>query len=182
MARAPLFDPTTGQEFIDQWQRLDWQLLDDSNVHRCPDDDALEAICAELSELGYLVHRLDAQSWADAAALHTALATALDFPAYYGRNLDALDDVLRDVAEYDYGSDPATTGTVLALAGYHAFAEREPVVAQDLLDIFARNARHGLLVGHPMLCLITAGQDFAPVGATPVLPALPPPQPSTTSE
>lgn len=178
MARALIFDPTR-DDFAGSWQRLDWQLLQSSNVHRYRDDEALETTCAGLAELGYLLHRLDASEWADAAALHTALATALDFPDYYGRNLDALEDVLRDVAEYMYGSNSATTGTVLALAGYDTFAEREPVLAQHLLDGFARSARRGLLVGHPMLCLVTAGREFAEVGATPVMPALPPVQPST---
>lgn len=181
MVRALIFDPTR-DDFVASWQRLDWQLLQNSNVHRYRDDDALETTCAGLAALGYHLHRLNTSGWADAAALHTALATALDFPSYYGRNLDALNDVLHDVAEYRYGSSSATTGTVLALAGYDTFAEREPALAQHLLDSFARNARYGLLIGHPMLCLVTAEQEFADVGAAPVMPALPPLQPSAPSE
>lgn len=108
MVRAP-FDSPGWQESATSGQRLDWQLLQNSHVHRYRDGHALEATCAGLTELGYLVHRLDAQGWADAAALRTALATTLNFPSYYGRNLDALGDVLSDVAEYAYGSDSTTT-------------------------------------------------------------------------
>lgn len=35
----------------------------------------------------------------DRMALHQALATQLDFPAYYGNNLDAMYDVLTSVSE-----------------------------------------------------------------------------------
>ena len=58
----------------------------------------------------HLVHHLDAATRRTEDDLHDALASALSFPGYYGRNLNALNDVLGDVAEYAYGSDPDTTG------------------------------------------------------------------------
>ena len=106
--------------------------------------------------------------------MHTALAAELNFPSYYGHNLDALNDVFRDIGEYRYGSDPSTTGTVLVLARYGSFTLYNSKLAHTLLDIFARNARLGLLVGHPMLCLISAKNDFPAVGATPVVLSLAP--------
>lgn len=42
---------------------------------------------------------LDGASLPDSEALHRALETALDFPAWYGHNLDALYDCLTDLAE-----------------------------------------------------------------------------------
>ena len=42
---------------------------------------------------------LDAAASRDVASFHGAVAEALDFPDYYGRNLDALNDCLGDVAE-----------------------------------------------------------------------------------
>jgi hypothetical protein len=177
VARTLVFD-ATAPDFARQWQRLDWQLLQNSSVHRYRRDDEMERTAEGLAGLGYAIHRLDASHWRHEDAMHTALAAELEFPRYYGRNLDALNDVFTDIAEYDYGSDPNTTGTVLVLAGYESFTRHNPELARSLLEIFARGARHGLLVGHPMLCLISAIYDFPVVGATPVVLSLAPPETS----
>jgi hypothetical protein len=168
-----VFD-ATAPDFAQQWQRLDWQLLQNSSVHRYGSDDEMERTAAGLARLGYAIHHLDAGSWRSEDDMHTALAAELNFPSYYGRNLDALNDVFSDVAEYCYGSDPSTTGTVLVLADYDSFTAHDSKSAHALLEIFARNARLGLLVGHPMLCLISAKNDFPDVGSTPVLLSLAP--------
>lgn len=53
---------------------------------------------------------------ADIDALHAALAEGLGFPAWYGRNLDALYDVLTDIREgvtltiYDWDALTDTLG------------------------------------------------------------------------
>ena len=74
---------------------------------------------------------LDLAGAADASGLHTALATALDFPDYYGRNLDALNDCLGDLADRGRGvpvlfwqdwvdleaADPRLFATVAGLLG-----------------------------------------------------------------
>jgi hypothetical protein len=173
MARPLVFD-ATAPDFAQQWQRLDWQLLQNSSVHRYRSDDEMECTATGLAGLGYAVHHLDAGNWRHEDEMHTALAAKLNFPSYYGRNLDALNDVFRDIAEYRYGSDPSTTGTVLVLAGYGSFTRHNSKLAHALLEIFAGNARRGLLVGHLMLCLISAKNDFPEVGATPVVLSLAP--------
>jgi hypothetical protein len=173
VARNLVFDATV-RDFSGQWQRLDWQLLQNSSVHRYRSDAEMERTATGLGRLGYAMHRLDAGSWRHEDEMHSALAAELHFPSYYGRNLDALNDVLSDVAEYRYGSDPETTGTVLVLSGYEPFAQRAPRLAHTLLNIFAVNARLGLLVGHPMLCLVGAATDFPDVGATHVILSLAP--------
>ena len=43
--------------------------------------------------------RLDVTNISTVKALHIYLAYMLDFPAYYGKNLDALHDLLGDIAE-----------------------------------------------------------------------------------
>jgi RNAse (barnase) inhibitor barstar len=57
--------------------------------------------------------------------LHGALADALGFPDWYGRNLDALADCLRDV-------DPAT---VLLVDAWGAVARAEPRVFAIALEL-----------------------------------------------
>ncbi|WP_203863650.1 barstar family protein [Planobispora rosea] len=120
---------------------------------------------------GYEVVRWDASGWMTEDDLHRDFAQALDFPAYYGRNLDALNDCLDDVASGDYGVSSEATGLVLVLIGYDRFAARCPEVAQRVLDIIARNARSAILVGHRMFCLVQSddpGIVFQSVGATAV--------------
>ena len=56
--------------------------------------DVLRASVNWLGERGYLVVDMDASRWSDEQAMHSDLAGALDFPDYYGHNLDALNDCL----------------------------------------------------------------------------------------
>lgn len=153
-----------------QWQRLDWLLLQNSNVHQCSDGGNLAVAMAALGALGYRVLRADAGMWQDTNDMHDALASTLDFPDDCGRNLDALDDVLQDVAMFERGSDVAATGTVLGLAGYQNFMSREPETAHAFLDIWANEARMALIVDHPMILLVEASVPFDKrVGGTPVM-------------
>ena len=76
---------------------------------------------------GYDVVRLNASDWVEEADLHRELAAALEFPSYYGKNLDALNDCMRDVVTCDYGTSPEATGLVLAFTGYDRFAAHCPL-------------------------------------------------------
>ena len=103
--------------------------------------------------------------------MHSDFAQSFDFPDYYGRNLDALNDCLRDVAFYQYGARRDSSGTVLVLNHFDSFARADRGVAQALLDICGDVARMALLVGHRILCLVQSDDpeiEFDPVGATPV--------------
>lgn len=135
-------------------------------LYQRPVDD----ICDWLTEHGYQLVRL-AAGWDTQADFHHDIKVALDFPDYYGANLDAFNDCMRDVATYDYGASRDATGTVLVFTGYDAFARREPHAAQAILDIIAGTARFAMLFGHRMLCLVQSNDPnigFDPVGATPV--------------
>lgn len=149
----------------------DFHLLKNGPVTLFHRQEALDATLATLVDLGYLVHRLDARTWATQADFAAAVKQELDFPDYFGGNLDAFNDCLRDVAAFAYGADRDSAGTVLVFAGYDTFAAHDPRAAQVVLDIFADNARVGLLHGHRMVCLVQSDDRdlrFAPVGATPV--------------
>ncbi len=72
-----------------------------------------------------------------AGDFHTAIAAALGFPAYYGRNLDALADCLSDCS----GSQ------VLLWDDWGVFARAEPRTAAIALDLLGSSRITTLLRG-----------------------------------
>ncbi|QYN21655.1 barstar family protein [Amycolatopsis sp. DSM 110486] len=55
---------------------------------------------------------------------------------HYGKNLDALNDCLSDVAAGDYGPALGATGFVLGLRHYDKFGAAQDGTAHAVLDIF----------------------------------------------
>ncbi|MFD4467529.1 barstar family protein [Rhodococcus sp. NPDC058505] len=169
MPRRALFDPSDRDRFNAERQRFDWSLLQNGSVHRYDTAFHLRAACDRLAGLGYLVHRIDGSRWTSASDMFDALADAMSYRRSYGGSTSALADVFADVGAFDFGSDPATTGTVLAIAGFDTVAGTDRRTAHLVLDHFAREARLAGLYGHPMLCLVeSAARDLGPVGGVDV--------------
>jgi hypothetical protein len=127
----------------------------------------LRATIEALREAGYYVVEVDARPWRTVADMHRGLARALDFPDYYGENLDAFNDCFGE-----FGFPPGATGNVVALIGYDGFAGLFPDQAHAVVDIIAGQSRSALLYGHHLICLVQADDPhFAlpPVGATPAV-------------
>lgn len=121
----------------------------------------------------YRVAEFDAESWPSDAEMYDDISAALDFPDHFGRNLDALNDCMRDVVSGDYGWDAdSNTGLVIVLRAFDAFTAVDRRIAQTMLDIFADHARYALLIGHRVICLIQSNDPslaFDPMGAMPVM-------------
>jgi RNAse (barnase) inhibitor barstar len=150
----------------DDWQRLDWHLLRASAVTMYYDPDVLAKDVAWLEKHDYRVRTIQTAEIASPAALLAAFAESLQFPDYFGRNLDALNDCLSDLDIPDDG------GLVLILQDYDAFSRRFPSLAHQILDICASNSRIFLLTGKRFVILMSSRDPritFDPVGATPVL-------------
>ncbi len=79
---------------------------------------------------------------------------ALDFPAYYGRNLDALDDCLSDVVAREYGWQPSAAGLALVFLGFYRFAAALPDFATALVDILVTQARGAAEAGATVALLL----------------------------
>lgn len=169
MVRSALFDPTDHDLFSEQRQRFDWSLLQNGNVFRYDTFFELDSACGRLTGLGYLVHRIDAHAWTSVEDMYDAFAEAMSYRRSYGGGLGAFSDVFADVGTYVFGSDPETTGTVLAIAGFDTLMGVDARTARVILDVFAREARLAGLYGHPMLCLVeSTATDLGPVGGTDV--------------
>jgi Barstar (barnase inhibitor) len=149
-----------------------YELLKNSPVTLFRRPEILDQVLGWLTEHNYRLIRLDASRWAAEADFHRDIPATLDFPDYYGQNLNAFNDCLRDVTTYEYGAARDTTGTVLLFLRYDDFTKREPYAAQSILDIVATQARDAMLFGHRMLCLVQSNDptiEFDPVGAASVM-------------
>lgn len=73
--------------------------------------------------------KLDLSNVADEEAFHDIVAAKLEFPAYYGRNLDALWDCLTDLAADHPGIE-------FSLSGLGRFRRDHPKWANHALDCF----------------------------------------------
>lgn len=125
-----------------------------------------------LLDHGYQVVEWDTSAWPAETDMLRGVGEALHFPDYYGRNLDALNDCMRDVVTGAYGWDPDSTGLVLVLRRYDAFTVLHPQRAQALLDIFADHSRSAALFGRRLIVLVQSDDPrirYEPVGATPVM-------------
>jgi hypothetical protein len=132
----------------------------------------LEQTAAALREAGYHVVRADASRWLSVKDMHGDLSRVFGFPGYYGGNLDAFNDCLRDVTGREYGFPEDATGLVLVLTGFDEFTREFPDQAHGLLDVFAVRSRSAMLSGEHLICLVQSddpGFWLAPVGATAVV-------------
>jgi RNAse (barnase) inhibitor barstar len=148
-----------------EWERLDWQLLQISPVTLYFQQQVLESDVFWFATEGYRVRSLKAGAYSSPEALLVALADLLSFPDYFGRNLDAFNDCLRDVEVPELG------GLLLVLEGFGMFANFFRYESQAILDICASQSRCFLLTGRRFLVLVQADDpdiSFEPVGATPV--------------
>ncbi len=81
---------------------VDYQLVVNGFVSMFWAQHVLDTTLQWLSARDYQLVTLQAGEWRQTKDLHQAFAEALDFPNYYGKNLDALNDCLRDVALGEY--------------------------------------------------------------------------------
>ncbi|HEY9294087.1 MAG TPA: barstar family protein [Microlunatus sp.] len=85
------------------------------------------AITEPLTAAGWTVRVLD--HFDDRAGFYRGVAAVLDFPSYFGHNLDALWDCLRDV--------PGPTALIIF---WQRFADRDPRSALRIRSVLAERA------------------------------------------
>jgi hypothetical protein len=132
---------------------LDYRLAAGGFVTLFWSTDVLQSTVGWLTAQGYRVIDFDASRWRDGQDMHADFAPALNFPAYYGRSLHALNDCLNDVAVGDYGLADGDAGLAVVIRRIDLFMQRQPVVAHHLLDALAGTARGAALFGNRILCL-----------------------------
>lgn len=153
-------------EESEEFARLDWRLLQNGSVTLYLRPEFLAEDGAWLRAHEYRLDSFDCSAWASELLMHEALAAGLDFPEYYGRNLDAFNDCISGI------DIPGESGRVLVFTRYDLFAARFTRAAWVVLDILETQSRFLLLFGRRLLTLVQSddpGISFKPVGARPVM-------------
>lgn len=146
--------PFTQQE--EHENRLDWQILRDGSIALYWRREFLDEDILWFRQHNYQIFSFNCDRWASSEEMHADFQRTLNFPGYYGRNLDALNDCLGDLAVPDAG------GTALALSRFDAYAKgpgAAPLAsgrpeAEIVLDLLARASRFFLLTGRRLLTLV----------------------------
>ena len=150
----------------EDFQRLDWTLLQNGAINLYLRRELLAEDAAWLKAHNYQLDNFDCSAWGREEDMHEALASGLEFPDYYGRNLDALNDCIGDL------EIPEESGRVLIFHRYDAFAAQFPRAAWVILDIIESKSRFLLLFAKRLFALVQSDDpklSFEAVGAHPVM-------------
>ena len=127
----------------DDYQRLDWALLQNGAISLYHSSVIFAEDTAWLAAHGYVVHNFDCAAWESEDDFHDAVSDALKFPGYYGRNIAAFNDCLSGI------DIPEQGGCTLAFRRYDHFAAQQPQFAQWVLEDIQQNSRRMSLWGLP---------------------------------
>ncbi len=146
----------------DHHDRLDWQILQNGWTSLYFNAKLLKEDVEWFKKENFKVITLDCSQWTSRESVLLGIGKSLNFPAYYGKNLSALNDCLWDV-------EIPEAGLVIAFTSFDVI---EKELAYQLLDIFASNSRSHFLFGDKLITLVQVNDpqyDCEPVGASPVL-------------
>jgi RNAse (barnase) inhibitor barstar len=166
--QAAATEPWRSARKVHQMSDAGFELLRLSPLTRFADPAMMAEEVRDLEADGYHCVTLDCAAWAGEADFHTAAATALSFPDYYGHNLDALNDCIKSI---DVGGH---RGLVLVFTHWEAFARVAGDRAWHVLDIIACASRFRLVYGERLLALVHVADpelQFEPVGRVGVVPS-----------
>jgi RNAse (barnase) inhibitor barstar len=137
----------------DDFDRLDWEILRNGPTYLYFSREVLAADVEWFRQHGYRIHTFDCSTWTSERALHDQLSHAFRFPAYYGRNLVALEECFCDI------DVPQEGGVALVLTSFDAFAKRAPDDSWHVLNIIALTSRYVLLMGKRLVALIQSNDE-----------------------
>jgi hypothetical protein len=145
---------------------LDYVVIRDGGITIYRNLGYLEEDVQWLQDKRYRIHRVDCANWASENAMHESLQSALSFPDYYGKNFDALNDVVPDLEVPDDG------GVALVLTSYDVYANGQGTSlagsgvnqGEIVLDILSRASHTFLLTGKRFLTIIQSSDPHMHYG------------------
>jgi RNAse (barnase) inhibitor barstar len=131
-------------------QTLDYRVLRDGGISLYRNLTFLDEDTRLLAGVGYRVVSIDCTKWISITAMHDSISAALQFPDYYGRNLHALNDCLRD--DILIGEE---CGLLLNLLSFpNGNPEAKGLPAEAILDIATRAIREHMLAVRRFLAFV----------------------------
>jgi RNAse (barnase) inhibitor barstar len=115
------------------------------------DDEAATAVCELARSLGLDCARIDLEGCWEKGDVLARIASALQFPAWFGQNWDALFDCLTDL------SWRPARGYVLVLEHAGELRDSSPEVYDTALGILGEAAAAWQVRGVPLRVLVSAG-------------------------
>src|SRR5438046_10079897 len=91
------------QDNPDEWQRLDYRIFQNGWTSLYWQQNVLDTDIEWFRKEDFKIVDFDCSFWTDINNIHQDLKTKLNFPDYYGKNLDALNDCLSDLDISDRG-------------------------------------------------------------------------------
>lgn len=128
----------------DEWQRLDWRILQNEWTSLYWQQNVLENDLDWFKKENFKVVDFDCKKWTAETTIHKDLEKHLGFSAYYGQNFNALNDCLSDLEIDDIGF----------VIVFRHFQNVDKEIAHTLLDIFAKNSRFHILFGKKLLTIV----------------------------
>ena len=161
------YSPRIGQVSLsamgdDDEERLDRWLMKVSPVTLYRARKLWDEAVGWFRDFGYIIYAFDCSAWRTEGDMHLALASVMDFPDYYGHNLNATNDCLA------YLPLSEATGGLVALDHLDRFVAAQPEVAKALIDILANRAWLHLVYGRRLITLAQSDDptlDFRPIGS-----------------
>lgn len=143
-----------------------WQsILVNGSVMMFWQQSIMEKFIEGIKNEGFDVYYLDCENWDNSTCL-IEIGKTLQFPNYYGRNLDAFNDCLSDIVLND-------EGLVLVFKNFDKFNAKCKDIAYHLLDIIQINSWKLLVGNQKKLIAFLHSNDprlqIQSVGALPVL-------------
>ena len=129
----------------------DIEILKDGPICKYYKNSILDEDASWFIDNRFDVYDMDVRNW-NLKNYHKHLQNNLNFPDYYGENLDAFSDCLEDMF------NPRYKGVILVFRNYDEFYNRMRKPEIGILDIIASESRIWLLNGQKLIGLIQSNE------------------------
>ena len=142
-------------------ERPDWQILQNGWTALYLRPSVLDAELVWFRKEGFQIAEMDCGDWKNEEEFHKQLKGVLNFPDYYGRNMNALNDCLSDLVIEEPG--------FLMVFGHYDSVPAD--FAHVMLEAWAEASRGHILFGRKLITLVQVND---PHYSLPLVGACPP--------
>jgi len=101
-----------------------------------------------LKENGFQITVFNCSSWSNSEEFYYDFALEMDFPKYFGKNLDAFDECMGEIFHKN-GKE-----RVLVFLNFDKFLKTNEKISLNILDIFKKRSRNALVNGSKLITLL----------------------------